>query len=364
MNQQSDNLTQSPIISQETSMRITSLRFLLAMFVVFIHNNLNADTAINYYHLDFIEPVVITWIKTLVCRVLGGAAVPLFFMFAGYLQFRKNDTYPVLLKKKAKSLLAPYVIWTIIAVLAFFIGQSIPRLAPFFQNENNIVRDWNITDWINLFWTHIDNIYPLMYQFWFVRNLMIIVIVSPLLTYFAKKIPFAFIIVAILFYVNGFPLGLGTALFFYMCGYFFAEYDIDFFSLSDKISWLEFAILILFEMMIVIVYGERIKLFGLGTIISCLFFLKLSGRIIAKPKVFSINEYLAGFSFFLYAIHAPFLVNFLNKISYRIIPLHGLGCLVQFVLPPLITITIGTLIGIILKKIYLPLFALLNGGRK
>ena len=66
MNQQSDNLTQSPIISQETSMRITSLRFLLAMFVVFIHNNLNADTAINYYHLDFIEPVVITWIKTLV----------------------------------------------------------------------------------------------------------------------------------------------------------------------------------------------------------------------------------------------------------------------------------------------------------
>ena len=117
-------------------------------------------------------------------------------------------------------------------------------------------------------------------------------------------------------------------------------------------------------MMIVIVYGERIKLFGLGTIISCLFFLKLSGRIIAKPKVFSINEYLAGFSFFLYAIHAPFLVNFLNKISYRIIPLHGLGCLVQFVLPPLITITIGTLIGIILKKICLPLFALLNGGRK
>lgn len=118
-----------------------------------------------------------------------------------------------MLKKKAKRLLAPYVIWTIIAVLAFFIGQSIPRLAPFFQNENNIVRDWNITDWINLFWTHTDNIYPLMYQFWFVRNLMIIVIVSPLLTYFAKKIPFAFIVVAILFYVNGFPLQP----FFFIC---------------------------------------------------------------------------------------------------------------------------------------------------
>ena len=90
MNQQSDNLCQTSLVSQETSMRITSLRFFLAIFVVFIHNNLDADKAINYYHLDFVEPVVITWIKMLVCSVLGGAAVPLFFMFAGYLQFRKK----------------------------------------------------------------------------------------------------------------------------------------------------------------------------------------------------------------------------------------------------------------------------------
>lgn len=70
MNQQSDNLCQTSLVSQETSMRITSLRFLLAIFVVFIHNNLDADKAINYYHLDFVEPVVITWIKMFVCSVL------------------------------------------------------------------------------------------------------------------------------------------------------------------------------------------------------------------------------------------------------------------------------------------------------
>lgn len=367
MNQQSDNLSQTSIVFQETSMRITSLRFILAIFVVFIHNNLDADTAVNYYHLDFIEPIVITWIKRLICNVLGGAAVPLFFMFAGYLQFRKKDTYLVLLKKKTKSLLIPYVIWTIICILAFFIGQSIPHIATYFQNENNIVRDWKFIDWINLFWTHeTDNALkpPLVYQLWFVRNLIVLIIASPLLNYLAKKTPFAVIITAFLCYLNGLSIGLGTALFFYMCGYFFAEYDIDFISLVDKISWLDFVILISFEMLVLVLFGERIKLFGLGTIISCLFFLKLSGRIIAKPKVFSITEYLAGFSFFLYAIHAPFLVNLLNKISYRIISLHGLGCLLQFILPPLITIIIGTVIGIGLKKICFPLFVLLNGGRK
>ena len=367
MNQQSDNLSQTSIVFQETSMRITSLRFILAIFVVFIHNNLDADTAVNYYHLDFIEPIVITWIKQLICNVLGGAAVPLFFMFAGYLQFRKKDTYLVLLKKKTKSLLIPYVIWTIICILAFFIGQSIPHIATYFQNENNIVRDWKFIDWINLFWTHeTDNALktPLVYQLWFVRNLIVLIIASPLLNNLEKKTPFAVIITAFLCYLNGLSIGLGTALFFYMCGYFFAEYDIDFISLADKISWLDFVILISFEMLVLVLFGERIKLFGLGTIISCLFFLKLSGRIIAKPKVFSITEYLAGFSFFLYAIHAPFLVNLLNKISYRIISLHGLGCLLQFILPPLITIIIGTVIEIGLKKICFPLFVLLNGGRK
>lgn len=367
MNQQSDNLGQTPVVAQETSMRITSLRFLLAMFVVFIHNNLDADTAINYYHLDFIEPVVITWIKMLICNVLGGAAVPLFFMFAGYLQFKKKDTYLLLLKKKTKSLLTPYIIWTIIGVLTFYIGQSIPLSAPYFQNENNIVHKWKLLDWINLFWTHgTENGLrtPLVYQLWFVRNLIVLVIASPLLNYLAKKAPSAVIITAFLCYLNGLYIGLGTALFFYMCGYFFAEYDVDFFSLVDKITWLEFSVLLLFEMVILIVFGKRIKLFSFDTIISCLFFLKFSATIIVKSKLFSVVEYLSGFSFFLYAIHAPFLVNSLNKISYRLIPLHGLGCLVQFILSPLITITLGTAIGIALKKICLPLFSLLNGGRK
>ena len=354
MNQQSDNLIQMPIISEETSMRITSLRFLLAMFVVFIHNNLDVDTAINYYHLDFVEPVVITYFKMLVCKVLGGAAVPLFFFFAGYLQFRKKDTYLVLLKKKSKSLLAPYVIWTIIAILFYFIGQSIPRLGSYFQNENNIVRNWKLLDWVNLFWAHRTDgglRSPLVYQFWFVRNLIVLIILSPLLKYLGKRVPFIVIITTYLCYLNGLYIGLGTGLFFYMCGYFFVEYNIDFFSLSDSISWLEFTLLLLLEMIILIVFGERIKLFGLETIISCIFFLKLSAKIIAKPKLFSVSKYLASFSFFLYAIHAPFIIDSLTKISYRLIPLHGIGCLIQFVLPPFITIVLGTGIGIILKKI-------------
>ena len=68
-------------ISEWESKRITSLRFLLIIFVVFIHN-IDKNEAINYYHLAFEEPVAITWFKTFVMGILGGAAVPIFFVFA------------------------------------------------------------------------------------------------------------------------------------------------------------------------------------------------------------------------------------------------------------------------------------------
>ena len=42
-------------ISEEDSKRITSLRFLLIVFVVFIHANLTPDDALNYYHYDFMK---------------------------------------------------------------------------------------------------------------------------------------------------------------------------------------------------------------------------------------------------------------------------------------------------------------------
>ena len=350
-------------LTEEDSKRITALRFLLIVFVVFIHNNLSADEAISYYHLVFTEPIAITWLKHCLCTVLGGAAVPLFFLFAGYLQFCKDDSYIVVLKKRAKSLLVPYILWTLITTLLYFVGQSFPAFSSFFQNENNIVRNWSIVDWLNLLWVH-DEIYPLVFQFWFLRDLIVLIVISPLLQWLARRAPVAVLIVTTLCFLNGLPLGFGTALFFYMAGWYFAEYNVSFFKLADKASWLEYAVLLVFVAVATLALGNSIALHGFGIFISCLFFLKLSAQIIARPRLFACTKWLASYSFFLYAIHAPFLDAMLNKVSMRTIPLHGVGCLVQFVLPCILCIVIGTGIGVLLKKLAPPLFTLLNGSRR
>lgn len=359
-NESNELSVKQQIIPEETSKRITALRFLLAMLVVFIHNNLNADEAINYYHLSFHEPIVITWIKTFVTCTIGGASVPLFYVFAGYLQFCKNDKYGNLLKKKSKSLLLPYCIWTIICVLAYYFGQAIPMLRTFFQNDINIVSNWKFHNWFAIFWNHMKG-YPLVVQFWFVRDLMVLVILTPIIKYCIKKIPILTVICIVFCFIKELPLGFGTAAFFYIIGAVFAEYKIDFFNIADKLKWMELIpllfVLSLFEM-------KQINTFGIGIIISCLFCLKLSMILIKNEKLFANLNYLSGFSFFLYAIHMPFLVTSISKISWKIIPMHGIGCLIQFIIPVVLTIIIGTSIGILLKKVCPPLFVVLNGGRR
>lgn len=348
-------------ISEWESKRITSLRFLLIVFVVFIHN-IDKNEAINYYHLAFEEPVVITWFKTFITGILGGAAVPIFFIFAAYLQFSKQDDYKNLIKKRAKSLLVPYILWTLLTVLFYFIAQSIPQTASFFQNKKNIVRNWGWLEWLNIFWKHID-IYPLAMQLWFLRNLIILVIFSPVLKYLAKAFPFFMLIAISFFYFYGLPLEFGKSIFFYMTGWYCAEYKISFFNLSDKIKWFEYIILLIPILIVYMKFPSAIILIKLGIIISCLFFFKVSGLIIANEMLFDITNFLSGYSFFLYAIHEPFLMMTLVKISVKIIPLHGAWCLVQFFVPSIICIIMGTLIGIALKKYCSPIFKLLNGSR-
>lgn len=354
------------VVSEETSKRITSLRFLLAVLVIFIHNNLTRDNAINYYHLDFLEPQIITWLKLFVCTIIGGAAVPLFYVFAGYLQCRKNDAYGVLLKKRTKSLLVPYILWTLLAVLMYFVGQTIPGLSLFMNNDNNIVCEWRLKDWFNLFWVHWTNDvtgHPFITQFWFLRNLIILVVFSPLLRFFVKKTPFSLFIVLFLYYLHGSKFGIIVSLFFYMSGILFAEYNVNFFSLLDKIKWYEFIVVLMVEMFAVILLPEETKFLELCTITSCFVLLKVSKIIISNEKLFGIAEYLSGFTFFLFAIHNPFIEPVLNKLSYRIIPLHGIGCFVQFIIPPILTVIIGTTIGIICKRLLPHVFTILNGGR-
>ena len=95
------------MISEETSKRITSLRFLLAILVVFIHNSISHEMAVESDYVYNNSNIGI-WIQNIIV-FFTASAVPLFLLFAGYLQVKKSDSYRTLVRKKIRSLLIPYI---------------------------------------------------------------------------------------------------------------------------------------------------------------------------------------------------------------------------------------------------------------
>lgn len=86
---------------EETSRTIVAIRFLLMVFIVFIHSNgvtsfWDENGTEYFYNIPYVENIVILFFT----QVLDRCAVPLFFLISGYLFYLKNYSYPILLKKK------------------------------------------------------------------------------------------------------------------------------------------------------------------------------------------------------------------------------------------------------------------------
>lgn len=147
-------------IPAETSMRITALRFLLIVLVVFIHNNLRAEDilkgALEYGYTPFAyeNGLFGRWVQIFISDGIAKCAVPLFFMFASYLQFMKGDSYGVLLKKKAKSLLVPYFLWPLLNI-GIYVGFKLLVQAVFpamIERKNWFpMSGWGVKGWLHAF---------------------------------------------------------------------------------------------------------------------------------------------------------------------------------------------------------------------
>lgn len=378
-NEENKNIElQDTIIPQETSKRITALRFLLAILVVFIHNNYtlkNIAEAVEKGspNILFIANIASKWIQLFISQGIARSAVPLFFLFAAYLQSRKADCYRILLKKKIKALLFPYILW--IGLYGFYysiLKIIVLKIAPsVIANPDITMFSWTIIDWIHKLFGYGNEgggLPEFAAQFWFVRDLFILVIISPIIKLLMEKFKIGFCILVSITYIANIEIYFihNEALFFYVSGLYWGYYNFDLLKKIDEIKLSEAMVLFL-----LCFFGEYI-VFGEGSIMmhfmhisACILMLKISLNIILNPKLYNVAAYFSGFSFFLYAIHMPLLNEYLKKGWIHFFPMkNGFFCIFEYFGVTILTVVIGTAIGILLKKICLPLFALLNGGRK
>ena len=368
-------------IPAETSMRITALRFLLIVLVVFIHNNFRAEEILKgslehgYTPFAYENGLFGRWVQIFISDGIARCAVPLFFMFASFLQFMKSDSYGILLKKKAKSLVVPYFLWPLLNI-GIYVGFKLLIQAVFpamIERKNWFpMSGWGLKGWLHAFFGYENMAEGRTFggyvgQLWFVRDLFILIVFSPLLRLAVRKFPVcALLSVSFFYFSDTRPFFVAAqALFFYIIGLFWAESEFDLFAFADRIKWKALVPLYLALWLATWkFYGVYSCAYWFMVAASCLVLLKFSAVIVSSKRAFAAAKYLAGFSFWLFAIHMPFLLNCVQALWRKILPMtNTFFCMAEYFGVSVLVVALGTGFGILLKKICPPLFAVLNGGR-
>ena len=171
-----------------------------------------------------------------------------FFFISGYLFFREHQLdrqlYAGKLRRRVSSLLVPYIIWNAIALLVMYV-QS--RWTNGISSHIGDVADYGVKEVIYAFfdcsqnWSFVGDIgKPANTPLWFLRDLMILSILSPLFYYLAKwkKWLAPFVLLAIYMSPIHLPHLRNLSIFWFGLGVWAQLNDIDLVGVSRRlVKW-------------------------------------------------------------------------------------------------------------------------------
>lgn len=194
-------------VNSFNSRKIKVLSFWMIVMVVYIHS----------YYLEAETRAVPNFVQ-----MLGGSitsvAVPLFYSISGFLFFNGitsvKQCFPKI-KKRVRTLLVPYLIWNIIFVSWYVALAYTPGVTQYINSDmlSNLSIQYPLDTFFYLF------IKPAGFQMWFLRDLILFVLLTPLLYVTIKRmqwIPFILLLLATgwmtRFWLTSFVLGGTLAL--------------------------------------------------------------------------------------------------------------------------------------------------------
>jgi surface polysaccharide O-acyltransferase-like enzyme len=349
------------------SEKLKMLSFILTVLVVFIHAY--TYKKITPFELFFLKDNA--WeIEEFVSYGIARIAVPLFFIISGYLFFLNfNCTLQEIvykLKRRSQTLLIPYLFWSLYGLLFYLSIQAIPKLGKFFTKE--LIRDYSIPKLLNTIFIN-----PIPYQLWFLRDLMILVILSPVIYYLVKNLKWFVILLFSVIWFSGISLVVISteSLLYFTVGAFFAlikpniKYQL-FLRYSYYIAALWGIVIVTrliciklhyiteFENMLLYKIAISIGLLSLWLLYDKLF----GGKDVTLLKIAKLLPY----SFFIYLFHEP-LLNVVKKIIIAVVGKSATFTLIIYFCSAIITIVLCILIGYLFKRFLRPVYAFSTGNR-
>ena len=354
-------------IGENVSKRINSLRFLLMVFVVIIHNGI-AEKTFTERGIAAVIPDYVENIQRLI-GIITATAVPLFFLISSYLLYIKEKDFVPVLKKKCRSIAIPYILWNLLFVLLYFTMQTLPFTKAFFKTDaEHLISNYGVIDWIDVFWGKItyrsEFGHPFAQQFWFMRDLFILNLLFTGLKKLIDAFPLGVFILCVVLWINNINIYIVSpeALIFFTLGCYPVKYglsikDIDRIKISDITA--VYGITIILEY---IFWESMPVLHKINIITGCIYFIKISRYCIENIRLYKILAWLEKYAFIVYAVHMAIMPQFL-KVYIRIIPLKGVYILLGYFFVIMFGIFVSLIFGIILKKLFPKIYGVLTGGR-
>lgn len=354
----------------KSSNTINILRPVLLLLVIFNHCTPGLENISNE------NDYILNLFRIYFGKTLTPAAVSVFFVISGYLYFANiqqfnKKIYISKTKSRLKTLVVPYILWNFAGVIIIFINgkqevlSSITKFLSYFWC-NNV---WN-DNTLNCLGLNTPLYAPIDWPLWYLRDLIVMSFLSPLIYWAVKKFKLMYIILLIPFFVlNIWTIipGLGVSSFlFFGLGVYLAIYKREMnlgFGKSLKITTLITALVLsVLSAYLWMKDGITISNYSLYTLSTVVLVpsILIVGEILSKKGMKPI-EIMVTSSFFVYAFHAFPSINpilFLNKITkalqvdnsvviYLVIPfiVYGVCVLVYYLLnryfPRLIHLTTG-----------------------
>ena len=290
--------------NQRISAAISWLRFPLIFLIILLHcySVVRLDgPRVNYFKIVY--PFSL-W--------LGETGVPCFFFISGYLFYLSKKSYVQKLNTRIHSLLIPYLLWNAILLTVYLIAY----IAGYPQNINyKSITEYNLIDYIRLFWDRgtfdNGNFVPLLCPFWYIRNLFIMSILSPLFYYIIKYGRETFIIIMsiwwMLTYHNAF---IPQTILFFSFGAYFSILNINPLELIYKYRKLLGALFALFAFADIVMHTIHatpinLQAHRLAIIFNIPVFFLLADYCVKKGCSM---RFLPNTAFIVFAVHYPIVV--------------------------------------------------------
>lgn len=346
-------------MSEYLSDKIRLLSLCAIVLVLYIHSDFH-DIPNEIHGMMFNH-----YLQEVISRYIGRLAVPTFFMISGYLFFRNCHSFSdvwIKMKRRVRTLLVPYLIACLFLPTFYVLMMLVPGTLSFVNSADATFFEGKWYEVVtHLFWDSGNGV-PYAFHLWFLRNLIVIVVTSPLLFALRRFDKHGFIVLPFLMAIGFIHVSILTSFFWFMLG----AYALDKMTFSIRMS---FALLFAYvcSCLVEITCGASdfywlnilVEVAGIAGVWSIYNYVVSDNFRLKRHRWLSV---VCGFTFFVYLFHEPTL-NIVRKLLVLPFGHSSIGFAGSYVASPLLFTLVFVLVGMAFKKMLPRVYAICVGGR-